>query len=220
MIVAGGAYLAALVLWLTAEFLVFSPLLADRNAPEAILAILGDTQRYRVGLALGLLLFAALTVRTAALSVIFYEKRPNLTLLALMFGLADAIAVTSFVSSDFRLLRLVEEFDVADSPTQTILVPLAKLYMIEHWSAYNLRLFFMGLASTIFGYLWIVSRLIPKGLAILGLLSSLWAGACAFAFVVNPSLHHTITILAYLSPILLFELAIGLWLVFQALKLE
>lgn len=218
MIVAGGAYLAALILWLAAEFLVFSPILADSSAPEATIAIRNDEQLYRVGLGLGLLLFVAVTARTASLGIIFYVKKPNIALLGLMFGLAEAVAITGFVSSDFRLLRLVEEFDLVGDPTYMTLVPLAKLYMIEHWTAYNLRLFFMGLASTIFAYLWVVSGHIPRSLAILGLLSSLWASACAFAFVISPSLHHTITIVAYLGPILLFDLLIGLWLVAAPLR--
>jgi hypothetical protein len=51
-----------------------------------------------------------------------------------------------------------------------------------------------------------------------GLVASAWIGICSFAFVVFPDLKQVITIGYYGGPIFLFELTIGLWLLFKSLR--
>jgi Domain of unknown function (DUF4386) len=72
--------------------------------------------------------------------------------------------------------------------------------------------------SPVFCYLWLKSGYIPKPLAVWGLLASVWIGICSFTFVVFPDLKQVITVGYYGGPIFLFELTIGLWLLFKSVR--
>jgi hypothetical protein len=61
-------------------------------------------------------------------------------------------------------------------------------------AAYYIGLFFYGLGSTVFSYLWFESHYVPRALAVWGVLSSLWASSCAFAFVIFPNFAKLVTL--------------------------
>jgi hypothetical protein len=52
----------------------------------------------------------------------------------------------------------------------------------------------------------------------LGLFASAFVGASAFMFVVFPEARSVVTVEYYGGPIFLFELVVGLWLVFKGIR--
>ncbi|HJW09046.1 MAG TPA: DUF4386 domain-containing protein, partial [Holophagaceae bacterium] len=95
---------------------------------------------------------------------------------------------------------------------------LARLSFSAHGDVYNVGLVLAGLRSTAFGCLWFRSRYIPRALAAWGVLASLLMGACAFLFIVFPELERTLPVVLWGAPIFLFELTMGLWLLFRGLS--
>ena len=84
--------------------------------------------------------------------------------------------------------------------------------------AYYVGLPFWGLASTVCGYLWFKSRYIPRALAVFGMISSAWCVICAFAFIVFPHFEAVVNAYWFDMPLVIFEMALGLCLVFKGLR--
>jgi hypothetical protein len=82
------------------------------------------------------------------------------------------------------------------------------------------RLFRLGVLSnlTVFCYLWLKSRYIPRALAALGLVGSVLLAACTYAFIIFPEARSVISVTYYGGPIFLFELTVGLWLLLRPLR--
>ncbi|MGH9929929.1 MAG: DUF4386 domain-containing protein [Pyrinomonadaceae bacterium] len=92
------------------------------------------------------------------------------------------------------------------------------MHLSSGYDAYYIGLPFWGLASTIGSYLLFRSRYIPRALAGFGVISSVWCVFCAFAFIVFPRFDATVNAWAFDMPIFLFEMALGLWLLFKGLS--
>lgn len=85
-------------------------------------------------------------------------------------------------------------------------------------ATYYVGLLFYGLGSTLFCYLWMKSRYIPKALAGFGVLASLSAAGFAFTFILFPGFAKIVKLDWFEAPIGLFELIISFWLLFKGLK--
>ena len=97
---------------------------------------------------------------------------------------------------------------------------LARLHLAAGYDAYYVGLPFWGLASTVCSYLWFKSRYIPRALAAFGVISSAWGVICAFAFIVFPNFDATVNAYWFDLPMLIFEMALGIWLLFKGLSLS
>ena len=95
---------------------------------------------------------------------------------------------------------------------------LARLHLSASYDAYYVALPFWGLASTVCSYLWFKSRYIPRALAAFGVISSAWCVFCAFAFIVFPHFDATVGASWFDVPMVLFEMALGIWLLFKGLS--
>jgi len=95
---------------------------------------------------------------------------------------------------------------------------LARLHLTASFDEYYVGLPFWGFASTVCSYLWFKSRYIPRALAVFGLISSAWCVICAFAFIVFPDFSSTVNAYWFDVPMTLFEIVLGLWLLFKGLS--
>ena len=46
---------------------------------------------------------------------------------------------------------------------------------------------FLGLGSTVFSYLWLKSRYIPRSLAIVGIVAAAWCALCTIIYLIDPA---------------------------------
>jgi hypothetical protein len=95
---------------------------------------------------------------------------------------------------------------------------LSRLYLSANFDDYYIGLPFFGLAATVCAYLFLKSNYIPKGLALFGVVSSAWCVLCAFIYLVFPGFAKPVDPYWFDSPMALFELALGLWLLFKGLR--
>jgi hypothetical protein len=75
---------------------------------------------------------------------------------------------------------------------------------------------FLGLGSTVFSYLWLKSRYIPRALAAWGIFSSLLMAIATLAIMTFPRLSSLG--LTYMMPLGLYELGLGWWLLFKGIN--
>lgn len=215
--IVGLSYLLALVPAVFAEFYVRGQLVSG-NAAQTAHNIVAHERLFRMGIASNLAVFAIDVVLITALYVVLESVNQRLALLALGWGIVETATLVSVTVSDFGVLRILSGAEYLQAFGVDRLTALAKLSVGAHGDAYGVGLVLAGLRSTTFCYLWWKSRLIPRALAAWGMLASFLMGACAFSFIVYPELERIVGVGIYGGPIFLFELTMGVWLVWKGLR--
>ena len=215
--VVGVAYLAALPPAVFAEFYVRGQLAVSGNAAQTALNIVAHEQLFRLGIASNLAVFAINIALIAALYVVLNPINRGLVLVALGWGLIETASLVAAAQVDFNVLRILGGAEYLKVFELDRLQALARLWVTAHTDAYNVGLIFAGLRSTTFCYLWFKSRFIPRPLAGFGVVASFLMGVCAYSFVIVPELATVVPVTIYGGPIFLFELTMGLWLLFKGL---
>ena len=213
----GAAYIIALVLGNIAEFYIPDKLIVYDNAIQTARNIMAHEHLFRLGVATNFLVFATDVVLVAGLYMVLEPINRGLALLAAFFRLIETTALFMVTLSDFIILQILSGADYLKVLDTTTLATLARLAIAGHGSAYTLGLMIFGFGSTIFCYLWLESRYVPKALAMLGVFASAWIGAWVLTIMVAPEVGKIVTIAWWAGPIFVFELTMGLWLLIKGL---
>jgi Domain of unknown function (DUF4386) len=216
--VVGATYLIALVPAVFAEFYVRGQLVVAGNAAQTALNIVAHERLFRLGIASNLAVFAVDIALIAALYVVLKPVNGSLALLAAGWGLIETATLVVAALSDFDVLRILSGAEYLKAFELDRLQALARLSISTHGDAYNVGLVFAGLRSTTFCYLWFKSRFIPRTLAGWGMVASFLMGGRAYSFIIVPELTTVVPVEIYGGPIFVFELTMGLWLLFKGLR--
>jgi Domain of unknown function (DUF4386) len=95
---------------------------------------------------------------------------------------------------------------------------LARLALHANFDTYYAGLPFFALASTLCSCLWFQSRYIPRGLSTFGVIASAWCVLCAVTFLIVPTFNQTVNDWWFDTPMGLFEMATGFWLLYKGLR--
>jgi len=218
--VVGITYLCALAPAVFAEFYVRGQLVVSGDASQTALNIVTHERLFRLGIASNLLVFALDIALITSLYVVLEAVDRNLALMAMGWGLIETAVLVVATLSDLDVLRILSGAEYLESFDANRLDALARLSVGAHGAAYGVGLVLAGLRSTTFCYLWLRSRLVPRALALFGVVASILMGICSFSFIVVPELERTIPVAIYGGPIFLFELAIGSWLLLRGLAVD
>jgi len=216
--VAGLAYLFSFAAVVFAQFRIHDRLIIDGNVAETARNILAHERLFRVGIACDLFYSAATVVLLTALYVILKPVNRALALLASFFRLAYALMWLLMTLHLFDALRLFRGADYLQAFDADRLQALATLSLRARFDQYYVGLLFVGLASTICGYLWLKSNYIPKALAAFGAIASAFCAACTFAFIISPSFANIVNLWWFDTPMGIFDLATSFWLLFKGLR--
>lgn len=215
--VVGFAYLLALPPAIFAEFFSRGQLVVLGNAAETAQNIVAHERLFRLGIASNLTVFSVDVVLITGLYIVLKPVHRGVALLAAAWGLVETSILMGVTLSDFGVLGILGGDDYLQAFDAGQLQALARLSVGAHGDAYGVGLVLAGLRSTAFCWLWFQSRFIPRVLAAWGVAASVLMGACAFAFIVFPELERFVGVALFGGPIFLFELTMGLWLVFRGL---
>src|SRR6202035_5222926 len=216
--VVGFAYLFALAPAIFAEFYARGHLIVFDNAAQTARNIVEHERVFRLGIASNLSVFAVDIALIIALYVVLKPVNRSLALLAAGWGLIATAILVVVTLNDLDVLRILSGADYLHAFELSQLQALARLSIGAHDTTYNVGLVFAGLRSTAFCYLWFKSGYIPKVLAAWGVVASFLMGACAFSFIIFPELRKVIPVEIYGGPIFVFELLMGIWLLFKVLR--
>jgi hypothetical protein len=216
--VAGFTFLFAMAIVVLANYGINFRLIVPGNAAETARNIMAHESLIRINIACNLIYSASIVVLLAALYVILKPVNRTLALVAafcrLVFALMWGVTALNMLGA-LRLLGGAAYLPVFEADQ---LQTLARLHIAASFDAYYVGLPFWGLASTVCGYLWFKSRYIPRALAAFGVISSAWCVICAFAFIVFPNFDETVNAYWFDVPMVIFEMALGLWLLFKRLS--
>jgi len=216
--VAGFTFLFAMAIVVLANYGISFRLSVPASAVDTARNILAHETLFRLNIACNLIYAASIVVLLAALYVVLKPVNRNLALVA---ALCRLVVVLMWVVSALNMLGALRLLgDAAYLPVfkPDQLQTLARLQLTGGYDAYYVGLPFWGLASTVCSYLWFQSRYVPRALAACGVISSAWCVICAFAFIVFPNFDQTVDAYWFDSPMVIFEMALGLWLLFKGLR--
>ena len=195
------------------NWIIFSKFIVKGNAIATTNKILINEFLFRIGIANELILSISAIILALALYVTLKQVKKNLSLFALLFKVTEGIIMAGIALLNFIfLLILTNKAQLAIFPLEQ-LQTLAGFIFNIHDIIYAVPMIFLGLNLTLFSYLFYKSGYIPKWLAGFGVFSYVLVFIFAFANILAPNFDGMTLVL----PSILFELLIGIWLLFKGI---
>jgi len=214
--IAGSIYLIAMATSMFAELYARGPLIVRGDAVQTAINIVASERLFRISTVIHLLTFASDAAIAVALYVILRPVNRNVALLAAFFRLADCSILAANLLNDFAVLRLLGGADYLRVFDTQQLQALARFFISVEAAGFQIGFVFLGLGSTVFSYLWLRSRYIPRGLAAWGIFASLVLALGTLAIMVFPGLG--VVGLTYMAPMFFYEVGLGLWLLIKGIR--
>lgn len=215
--IAGFLYLFLMVTGVFAEFYARGSLIVPGDAVQTAKNIAASERLFRIGTVSDLITFAGDAILVWALYVVLKPVNGNVALLAAFLRIAECAILGVITLNDFVVLRLLSGTNYLRAFDTQQLQALARVFVGVQADGYRIGIVFFGLGSTVFSYLWLESRYIPRGFAAWGILASLLVASGVLAIMVFPGLAPVVTP-AYYVPIMIFEIALGLWLLVKGIQ--
>jgi hypothetical protein len=214
----GIGYLLSLVIIMVAFSRFYAPYLDWGNSEETARRFIAHEQAIRIYLAGAFLHGIGTLVLVAALYVILRPVNRGIALFA-AFSSAIYVVFWFIVLQDvFGALRLLGNTGSLRTLGPDAIVSLAGMQLGSSRDAYYIGLVFNGLGTAFFAWVLYQSRYIPRVLALLGVLASLYEGICGFAYLSHHGFGTVLSPNSYELPLMIFELLLSLLFLFRGLK--
>ena len=156
-------------------------------------------------------------VAIVLLTILLYTtlKKQNKIIARWAFGLwiLEAVFLAVREINAFCLLYTSQEYVMAGAPDSSYFQTLGSLfYELMHFS-YDVQMVFYCIGGILFYYLFLKSRYVPKALALFGII----VASVGFIGELFAIFGYDVPLYVFL-PILLFELAIGVWLMVKGFR--
>lgn len=211
---AGFLYLFILAAYDLSDYFLVSHAVVAGNFTQTAHNIAGSETLYRLGLA-GEFVASWLTVALAgALYVTLKSVDANLSLLALLFRVAEAAVGSVCALISFIKLRLYvgagTGTGVKDAPA------LVELLSRTYGACFQMTVIFFSVGSILFFWLLLKSRFIPRLLSGFGIFASCLVTVLGFINLIVP--RYSALLAPGWFPILIAEVATGLWLLIRGVN--
>jgi hypothetical protein len=229
--IAGAAYLltyAPVYSWL----FVYPKLFVAGDVARTASNIMAHAQLFRVTIILNLLTVAGCVILNVALYELLAPVHRSLARLAAFWRLVEQAVYGAITVSSFVVLSVLSGADYLKAFEPRQLQALARLLLGAGSSGFWVAMFFLSLGSTIYCYLLVRSRYIPRALAYSGLVASALGVLGLFSYFLFPAFIMAsfaavralpaagLALLALiLVPIFSFEFTIGLWLLVKGVRI-
>ena len=151
------------------------------DANETARNVLADLPLFRLTIALLLSYCVGVVVVLAAFYLILRPFGQTIALIAAVCRVLLAGAWAVGTAQFFETMRLLNGGADLDVFSEDQLRAMASLTPSVFWDYYYVAMFFWGLSTTLFSYLWLKSRYIPRAFAAFGIASGALATLCALA---------------------------------------
>jgi len=215
--VAGFLYLATLVIQMFAELYLRAPLLVRGDAAQTATNIAASEELFRISIVSILMGTAGRVGLLVALYVVLEPINRHAALLAAFWRLVECAVFAIIALNDFLALSLLSGAEYLRAIDTKELQALARMFLSVRHSGGLIGGVFLGLGSTVFAYLWLKSRYIPRALAASGIFSSLVLAAGILSIMIVPGLTSVVGP-AYWAPLFIFEVALGFWLLVKGIR--
>jgi len=183
--------------------------------------IMAHEALFRIGVAIELMMSVGLVVLAVALYSILRRVNRTLAVLALAWKVIEACLVAVLVLLSLVALQLAGGNEALRPFTQEQMMVPVGLLLNTHTVLYGVPMVFLGLDMTLFFYLFLKSRDVPRSLAGFGILSFVLIFIHALGNIVAPELAATTAaqVICYL-PSCIVEVVMGTWLLTKGLRIH
>jgi hypothetical protein len=209
--VAGFAFLFYIAVGIT-QMVLSGPTRADGTA--ARLALIAEhAARVRINIVLTLLICVTAVVLATALYAVTRDEDRDLAVLGLAFRLGEGLLAAIAPLASLGLLWLATDGAASTAPTTSALAGL--LLQIQGWNVTVMATLF-ALGSTVFSWLLLRGRMIPVGLA--------WLGVVASVILVVGLPLRLVDVIGGAAaqvmwlPMAAFEIPLGFWLLIKGVR--
>ncbi len=223
--IAGFMFLLIVIGWTLNWIFVDSRLHGTGNVMAAANAIMAHELLFRIGMANELIFSISGMVLALALYRMLKPINRNLALLALCWKLMDAVIGTVNVLAAFMMLQMLngKAFLTVFKPEQ--LQDIARLFFKLRSNGAAIVMLFLGLGFMAFFHLLFKSGYVPRLLAGFGVFSYFLIFVNSSADILLPRNAAALTMVSpvgmiFMTPSILFELAIGFWLIFKGINVQ
>ncbi len=179
--------------------------------------IVASERLFRIGIAFELLTVAGVIALVVALYAVLRTVSRELALMATFWRLMETAAFATITFSSFTVLALLGSDTYLGPVAVEQRAALAYSFLRVHNAGFQTGFLFLGLGSTMFAWLWWRSRYVPRVFAGLGIIASLIMVGAAISLIVAPAVMQRVG-LAYMAPMGLFEIGLGLWLLVRGIR--
>jgi hypothetical protein len=215
--VVGFLYLFQMATAIFGQSYVRDQLIVLGDATKTAQNIIGAERLFRLSIAGDLVTYTGVIVLIWAFYVVVRPINKNLALLAVLFRLAETAVLCVATVSSLVVLRLLSGTADLRSFEVSQLHSLATLALSVQGFGMSVGFILLGLGSSVFAYLLLKSRYVPKALAGWGIFSSLVLAIVTLANIVFPSLGGAMG-MAYMMPMGIYEVGLGLWLLAKGIQ--
>ncbi len=215
---AGAMFLFINVTGIFSEIFVRGSLLSG-DVTQVAQNIIGSERLYRLSIVGDLATFTGVIVLIWALYVLLRPVNRDLAVLAAFLRVVEIpVGVAATVNSliAVRLLSSAEYLEVFEAGQ---LHALSRLARNAFGFGQDVGFIFVGLGSTVFAYLLLRSRYIPRILAGWGVFASLLFTTYNFLIIVFPGAVETLMYISF-APMGIYEITLGFWLLLKGAKIQ
>ncbi len=198
--------------WMRGQFI-------SRNDAAATTANIAASETFvRAGIAAELITIAGVIPLIVGLYVVLKPVGPTLATLALSWRLIENALLAGLAFVSLSAVTLIGGGDYLRALGGAHVSDLVYTLVRVHGSGFQVGFFFLGLGQALFSWLWWKSRYVPRWLAGLGLFASSLMAVMALGIIIWPPLFGLVT-MAYMAPMGIYELGLGLWLLARGIRL-
>ncbi|HYJ06913.1 MAG TPA: DUF4386 domain-containing protein [Chthoniobacterales bacterium] len=198
------------------EVFVRGQLIARGDPTKTAENIMASEQLFRLSIAGDLITYILVMVLTWAFYVLLRPINRHLALLGAFFRLSELAVLCIATVNSLVVLRLLSGAAYLKTFDPNQLHSLVMLAYHTQGLGMSVGFILLGLGSSIFAYLLLRSDYVPKGLAVLGIFSSLLLALGSLAIIVFPRLG--VIGMSYMMPMGLYEVGLGFWLLIKGIK--
>lgn len=214
--IAGFVYLLLIALFMGGQFLI-SHIEGTGDFAQRLQHIAAGQLFYRVGLVLELLASVFTVLLAYALYVVLRPVNERVARLALYWRLGEAFSgLLAFTS--FALLSLQSDPKYLQSFGLVRMEAIVGLANSADFASFNITTMFFAFGSTLFFWLFLQTRYIPRALSAFGVFASLVTLLTSLAGLTFP--EHANLIQVGWIPIFISEISTGIWLLAFGVKVE
>lgn len=215
--IVGLVYLPLFVIVVLVNFGIVGRLIVGTDPGQTGRNIVAHETLFRVGVAGNVVYCIGVLVLSGALYIVLKPVDQTLALLASMGRLIHGLTWLMTTLNLFSALRLLSrpEYARVFSPEQVSI--LARL-QLSGFDQYYVGLLFWSLGAMVAAFVWLKSRYVPRTLAVFGILASAWCAACTFVLFLFPDFPKVVNLWWFDMPMVLFEIALSLLLLFRGLR--
>ena len=213
--IAGINYIIVILIGICCVNFIFSKLIVPGNITDTINNISDNRSLFSIGVAFEIIMYLLVILLSGSLYITLKIIDKNLALLALLFRFGEALVgtVTTILGGLIPILIIKSGSELSSNQLQTLIT----IFTDIRAAGLDVVLVFIGIGGTLFFYLFLKSKYIPKILSYWGILTYLTMLILSLSSIVIPNFPESVKMIFFI-PGALFEIIIGLWLVIKGIN--